>query len=116
MKFFKIIFLLVVASLISPTLNGGENYRDDCSVENFIEDSLYKFCEVEREIDDEIVLTNSSRRGKSSSESNLVNCRENYLCERVLSKVISNKKILRLFDVYITQNEEISFIHRFQLF
>lgn len=116
MKFFKVIILFVLVILLSPTLNGGQSYRDVSPVENFIEESQTTFCDIEVEIDDELVLTNSSRRGKSQSEGNLVffkNCPFSVTDFSVKNDV---KRATQFFDIYLTQNEEISFIHRFQLF
>jgi hypothetical protein len=111
------IFFLAVVALFSFSLIVKEETEEVCPYEEVIEEAEAGFFTLFKEAEEEGVLLKNSRRTKNNQQESVAEKSFYQFYQKTdLSSDFKQEKSAYKSDYKLCQNEEIRFLHRFQLF
>lgn len=112
----RFIFLSVFVAFSVLAVNSGEVYELQHSLEEFIETEEVNFYPSEHEVENEVGYIKNSRRTSSNSSESVPQKAFYQFFQYQLLKLDEKHKSVYNSQIGLYQSEEISFLHRFQLF
>lgn len=116
MQKIRFIFLTTFFSLAVFAFWGGEPGELYSPIEELAEEVEAGFYPLLKDVEDDVAYIKNTRRGSTNSNDSI--CQKSFyqFSTSVLLKLEKNRKGSYNKDFHLCQSEEISFLHRFQLF
>lgn len=112
----RFIFLSIFITFSVFAVNSGEGFEFQYSLEEFIDVEEVSFYPSEHEVENEVGYIKNSRRTSSNSNESVAEKAFYQFFQYQLLKLKEKNKSVYNSQICLYQSEEISFLHRFQLF
>lgn len=112
----RFIFLSVFIAFSFLLINSEEVYNSQYSLEEFVDVEEVSFYPSEHEVENEVGYIKNSRRTSSNSNDSVTQKAFYQFFQYQLLKLKEKNKSVYNSQICLYQSEEISFLHRFQLF
>lgn len=112
----RFIFLSIFIAFSVLTINSEEVREFQYSLEEFIDTEALNFYPSEHEVENEVGYIKNSRRTSSNSSDSVPQKAFYQFFQYRLLKLKEKNKSVYSSQICFYQSEEISFLHRFQLF